>query len=224
MDNPNVQNTPTSNFSQKITGLLERNPVVYQFMRFACIGFLNTGLNFLILNALSKALNISQGWNLGKVAIVAFTAAVVQSYLWNRTWTFGSEQGVSLWNNVVRLFTVGLLGAFAVITVFVASAPGIAAPYWFYIIILGVYLLLETVLWRHFGFHISDWNHEGHSFVIFFIVTLIGLGINGSLVSVVSTHLHITNSDLDKNIAAALATGVSLFWNFVGYKVVVFKK
>ena len=209
-------------FSQKITGLLERNPVVYQFLRFGCIGALNTALNFLILNSISKALNISQGLPLGAVEGVAFCGAVIQSYLWNRTWTFGSEQGVSLFKNFERLLAVGLLGFLAVVFVLVGSR--LSAPWEYFAGILVVYLIIETVLWKYFGFHVSDWNHEGHSFVIFFFVTLVGLGINVLLISFISTNLHLTNTDLDKNIAAIVATGVSLFWNFVGYKLVVFKK
>ncbi len=117
---------------------------------------------------------------------------------------------------------IGLLGSLAIIFVLLGSHA--FAPWYYYLAILIVYLALETVLWRHFGFHMSDWNHESHSFFIFVLVTLVGLGINVSLVSIISLHLHLTHTDLDKNIASILATLVSLFWNFIGYKVVVFKK
>lgn len=209
-------------FAQQLTSFLERKPVIYQFFRFACIGFLNTGLSFLVVNAISKALGISQGWQLGLVTAAGFVCAVIQSYPWNRTWAFGRETGVTLWKNFLRLLMVGSLGALALI--FVLFASRFSAPAVFYVIFGVVYLIAENLLWRYFGFHMSDWNHVGHSFLIFFTVTLIGLGINSSLSSIISLHLHITQTDLDKNIAVAIATGVSLFWNFIGYKVVVFKK
>ena len=219
----NIQNLqPANSLSQKITHFLETHLVIYQFLRFACIGFLNTGLSFLVVNTISKFLGISQGWRLGVVAGVGFVCAVIQSFPWNRTWTFGGETGVSFWKNLMRLFAIGCLGMSALVFVLVASR--LSAPAASYLIILIIYLITEDVLWKHFGFHMSDWDHVGHSFVIFFIVTLIGLGINSSLSSVISLHVHFTHTDLDKNIAVALATGVSLFWNFVGYKVVVFKK
>lgn len=209
-------------FEQKITEFLEYNPVIYQFLRFVCIGLLNTGLSFLVVNSISKFFNISEGWKLGVIVGAGFICAVIQSYPWNRTWTFGGEIGVSLWKNLMRLLLVGSLGAVALLFVLVLSR--LSAPAISYGIILIIYLILENVFWRQFGFHMSDWDHAGHSFVIFFIVTLIGLGIQSSLSSVISSHLHLTASDLDKNIAVALATGVSLFWNFIGYKVFVFKK
>lgn len=217
-----TQPEQTSSFISGLAAFLEKHIVIYQFMRFACIGFLNTALNFLVLNSVSKALNISQGWSLGAVAVLAFALAVIQSYLWNRTWTFGTEQGVTLARNIVRLFSVGALGAVAIVFVLIGS--NFDAPYYYYAAVLVVYLLLETVLWKIFGFHLSDFNHESHSFIVFTTVTLVGLGINFVIISLVSQNLELTGTDLDKNIAAILATCVSLFWNFTGYKVIVFKK
>lgn len=211
-----------SSFSQKITAFLEKNAVIYQFLRFACIGFLNTGLSFLVINTISKFLNISQGLPYGLVVGAGFICAVIQSYPWNRTWTFGNETGVSIWRNFLRLIYVGLLGGIALIFVLFASRQ--SAPAIFYLIVLVIYLIIENLLWRHFGFHMSNWDHMGHSFLIFFTVTVVGFFINFALSSVLSIHIHLTHSDLDKNIATALATGISLIWNFVGYKVIVFRK
>lgn len=220
MDNNQI--VVNQGIEQKITGMLEKFSVVYQFLRFGCIGVLNTALNFLILNTISKYLNITQGFNLGAIDVLSFSIAIIQSYLWNRTWTFGNETGVSLFKNFIRLVLVGTLGAVAVILVLFGSHQ--LAPWYFYFGLLIVYLILETVMWKGFGFHLSDFNHESHSFLIFAVVTFIGLAINVSLVSVISSRLHLTGTDLDKNIATILATLVSLFWNFTGYKILVFKK
>jgi len=217
-----MENIQPLSFKQKFVQFLEHRPVIYQFLRFACIGFLNTGLNFLVVNTISKFLGITQGWKLSAVVAVGFVCSVIQSFPWNRTWTFGREAGVSFWKNIMRLFSVGALGVGALIFVLIASR--FSAPAWAYLVVLIFYLVFEDVLWKHFGFHMSDWDHVGHSFVIFFIVTLIGLGINSGLSGIISVHLHLTHTDLDKNIAVALATAVSLFWNFVGYKVIVFRK
>lgn len=217
----NALNTQ-KNFSQKITAFLQQHAVIYQFLRFVCIGLLNTGLSFLVVNVISKFFGISQGWKFGAVVGVGFICAVIQSYPWNKTWTFGAETGVSLWKNITRLFMVGLLGFVGLL--FVAVASTFSAPAWSYVIFLIAYLISEETLWKHFGFHLANWSHEGHSFVIFFIVTGVGFLINSGLSALLSTHIHITHRDLDKNIATALATGVSLIWNFIGYKLIVFRK
>lgn len=223
---PNTQfpitNAAGTSFSQKITSFLESHAVIYQMLRFVCIGLLNTGLSFLVVNVVSKFLGISEGWKYGAVVGIGFICAVFQSYPWNRTWTFGGETGVSLWQNIVRLFSIGLLGFVAL--VFVLFASRMSSPAISYLIFLIVYLIVEEVLWKRFGFHMSDWDHVGHSFTIFFIVTAFGFFINSGLSAILSTHIHLTRSDLDKNIATALATGVSMCWNFIGYKIVVFNK
>ncbi len=218
-----MENTSASvPLSQQVSAFLEKHLVIYQFLRFGCIGVMNTALNFLLLNIISKALGVSQGLPYGIIDIFTFSLAIIQSYLWNRTWTFGNETGVNLTKNFIRLVLVGLLGSLAMIFVLVGSKFNASALY--FLIILIVYLIFESVLWRGFGFHLSDWNHESHSFLIFFVITFIGLGINVALVSFLSLHVHVTRSDLDKNLATILATLVSLFWNFIGYKVIVFKK
>jgi putative flippase GtrA len=209
--------------SQVIINKLRASKTIVQFLRFASIGFLNTGLDFLLLNAISKALDIHQGWPLGAVDFVSFTAALIQSYLWNRTWTFGREEGIGFARNVMRLIQVGLLGVAAIVLVLVASS--FAAPALVYVVILALYLGVESLLWRRYGFHMRVGQHEAHSFTIFLIVTAIGVAINVSLVTFVSVYLQLTgNPDLDKNIAKVIATAVSLFWNFTGYKIFVFKK
>ena len=83
---------------------------------------------------------------------------------------------------------------------------------------------MEVVFWKAFGFKFSGWGHQVQDFAVFVVVTLIGWGINVSLIAIVSLHLHLTHTDLDKNLAAVVATAISLFWNFIGYKVIVFKK
>lgn len=65
------------------------------------------------------------------------------------------------------------------------------------------------------------------NFITFFMVTLIGLGINSSIVYFLTTYVDpigVTSRNLWVNVAKALATGVSLFWNFAGYKLIVFKR
>ena len=80
------------------------------------------------------------------------------------------------------------------------------------------------------------WNREftfgskkkaAKSFPIFFTVTLIGLLVNASVVYVLSTFVlpqFIASANLRPNIAKVVATAITLFWNFAGYKLIVFKK
>ncbi len=76
----------------------------------------------------------------------------------------------------------------------------------------------------------KNWVFEGRkksNFVSFLIVSAIGIGINTGTVFVLSTFISapagISNS-LWLNLAKILATLISLAWNFLGYRLIVFKK
>lgn len=65
------------------------------------------------------------------------------------------------------------------------------------------------------------------NFITFVVVTLIGLAINSGIVYAITTYVPPTFVDSQKlwaNLAKVLATGISLIWNFTGYRLVVFKK
>ena len=65
------------------------------------------------------------------------------------------------------------------------------------------------------------------NFITFLVVTLIGLAINSGIVYAITTFVPPTFVDSQKlwaNLAKVLATGISLIWNFTGYRLIVFKK
>lgn len=202
-------------------------PVFLQLLRFVAIGALNTALDFIILNYLTKSYNVSTGTELGFLNVFSFSAAIIQSYLWNRAWAFQKNTATNF-QNAVRLVAVGGLGLFAFIGVVWGAAVGANPTY--YLIILLAFLLLEWWLWRRFGLKLSGSTSGTTSqFVTFVLISVIGLLINSALLSVVSIALTpilgpYTNPDTVKNFAKAIATIASLIWNFLGYKLVVFRK
>jgi putative flippase GtrA len=219
-----MQNTNTIELSlnQKITGVLNKYPVILQLMRFAAIGVLNTAVDFLVLNFLSKALNVSSGFKLGGVNIPGFILAVLQSYIWNKYWTFSSGgELVSVWKNFCRLIVVGSLGAVSVVVVLFGAKY--SAPASFYFICFLLFVILEIIILHAFKI-LKNAPSLQNTLAPFLIVSGIGLLINIVIVSQASYLALSQNADLNKNFAKILAVGVSLFWNFLGYKLVVFKK
>lgn len=214
--------------SAGLSGLLARKPVISQLLKFAAIGALNTALDFIILNFLTKQLHIEVGARLGLLNVIGFTSATIQSYLWNRAWAFAENSGATLFQNFYRLVLVGGLGFGAFVAVFLGAAYG-ANPVFFALIFVA-FIISEIALWVLFGLTSRQSGpHMGHQFVSFLLVSIIGLVINSSIVAIASHYLapslsnHV-NSDTIKNIAKILATAVSLIWNFIGYKLLVFKK
>lgn len=193
-----------------------------QLCRFVAIGFLNTALNFIVSNLVSKFLGVEQGNSLGLISGLGFIVALIQSYYWNKDWAFG-RQALNLLQNFLHLVWVGLTGVLALVLVIAGSK--VSAPYYFYLVVLIVFLLIQYALWKSFGLSGSASAGAKNSFLLFFIVSFIGFLINVGIVAKFSEAIHLTsNADLNKNVAFVVATAVSLIWNFIGYKIFVFKK
>jgi len=62
-----------------------------QFARFVVVGFLNTAIDFGILNILSIVTGVVAGIKLGSINIVGFAIAALNSYFWNKHWVFQKE-------------------------------------------------------------------------------------------------------------------------------------
>jgi putative flippase GtrA len=211
-----------------LQNLLASKPVILQLLRFAAIGVLNTALDFIILNFISKALGITSGFQLGTINVIGFGAAVVQSYYWNKHWTFDATQTADAVKNFVRLVVVGGIGAIGFLAV-LAGAQYNAQPL-YYALVLAIFLIVEVIAWHGFGLGRSGsmvTSPASSQFVAFLVVSVIGLILNSALVGLVSGYLAtsaLANPDLLKNIAKIVATVASLVWNFFGYKPIVFKK
>lgn len=222
-----IQTNTQGSLAVRVENLLRARPVVLQLLKFAAIGVINTALDFLLLNLISKYLNISSGTGLGLVNLITFSIATIQSYFWNKAWAFGDSE-VGIFKNFIRLFLIGFLGALGVLLAVVGAS--LSATPIFYLLLLVAFVIAELVLWHLFSLGKNfDQAAPSRQFITFFIVSLIGLLINSGVVSVASTALQpyaaqLGNADVVKNVAKIGATAVSLIWNFIGYKIVVFKK
>jgi|SRR3989338_10871133 len=133
----------------------------HQIFKFVIVGFLNTALDFGVLNFLSWLTGIYSGFNIIFLNSASFSIAIVNSYFWNKYWTFNQSSGV-----------------------------------------------------------------KGGEFLKFITIGLGGLALNSSIVYAITTFIPFFDGltpQLLENFAKILATIVSLFWNFIGYKFFVFK-
>lgn len=70
-------------------------------------------------------------------------------------------------------------------------------------------------------------KHAAVQFSQFFIVSIVGIAINGIILTSITTYIvppFGLSDQLWANVAKLFATGASLVWNFIGYKLFVFKK
>lgn len=133
-----------------------------QFGKFALIGFLNTGIDFAVLNLLMWSFAIYSGSWLAFFNVVSFSIAVTNSYFWNKYWVFRAGGTENKTTEFTKFLIVSIIGIF--INTFIVYGFATFLPP-----ILGI----SPALWV--------------------------------------------------NIGKALASGVSLLWNFAGYKLFVFR-
>ncbi len=213
---------------QQIQKLLEKYPIILQLLRFIAIGLINTALDFAVLNFISKTLGITSGFKLGGVNTIGFSLAVIQSFIWNKYWAFSTEDKVGLLKNFTRLVSVGFLGGVVLLAIIIGSRFQVSNL--FYLGSLALLILGQIGIWFGEGIGKGDAEIKASTqFVSFIVVSLIGLIINSVLVAVLSSGVSTVNipglnPELAKNIAKIIATLASLVWNFLGYKLFVFKR
>lgn len=212
-----------------LSDLLNRKPIILQLLKFGCIGALNAALDFILLNLLTEAFSIQKGAGLGALNIISVSAAIIQSYFWNKSWAFIKTGAVSVLTQFTRLVLVGGLGVTAFAAVLAGSQLNYGVVY--FIWLLCMYIVLQLGVWASVrGDSASVPNQSGTraEFVGFVVVSIIGAGINSliltGLVAYFGHSLPGISEKLFKNIAKIAATVVSLMWNFIGYKFFVFRK
>ena len=73
---------------------LKNKEILKQLLRFIVVGFFNTGIDFGVLNFLMFITQHYSGWQYSLFKSISFTCAVINSYIWNKKWTFGKKDGV----------------------------------------------------------------------------------------------------------------------------------
>jgi len=137
-------------------------PVIMEIAKFAAIGGLNTLLDLGVLNVLILLTGVATGYGYALFKGISFIVANINSYFWNKYWTFGSQSAASA-KEVAEFFAVSVIG---------------------FAINIGVASLIVNFIGAPAGMLAARWA----------------------------------------NVGAIVATLASLVWNFIGYKVIVFKK
>jgi len=166
---------------------------IWQLAKFMLVGALNTLVDFGVFNFLLYAANVSSGtlFSLSKGAGVV--AAIVNSYFWNKYWTFAGQDKISVES---RLETTE--------QVVPAEAEAIRVP-------------------QGGREDIARTGREFLQFVLVSAgALLLNVGIASFLVNTIGPRAG-ASPNLWANIAALVGTVFSFIWNFLGYKFIVFK-
>jgi putative flippase GtrA len=114
----------------------DRAPSLFEFSKFAVVGVLNSGVDFGILNLLMLLTGMSSGAGFLAFKSISVTLGVLNSYLWNKYWTFKTSNAADARREfmafvLVTLIAVGVNVAGADVIVNVIGAPaGFSTKLW----------------------------------------------------------------------------------------------
>ncbi len=134
----------------------KRWSTAYQLGKYFLVGSLNTFVDLGVLNLLILLGDTSTGTAYSIFKGVAFVVAVVNSYFWNKLWTFQSGKG-----NFIQFLLISIAGF--VINVGVASLV---------VNVIGPLGGVSAELWANIGAVIATfisliWNFIGYKFFVF---------------------------------------------------------
>lgn len=140
-------------------------PIILQVSKFGVVGILNTLVDIGIINLLSGTFDVYKGGFLIPLNIISFSLATVNSYIWNKYWTFkrNNESGEPTTEKkkyeFLRFITISILGLLINTgVVYILTSINFAdldQKLW-----LNISKLLATVI-------AMTWNFVGYKFIVF---------------------------------------------------------
>ena len=134
---------------------------VWQLANFILVGALNTFVDFGVLNFLMWVFGLYIGFSFAIFKGVSFLTATVNSYFWNKHWTFKSGNGTFVRGEYLKFLVIATVGF--LINVGVSS---------FIVNVIGPQSGIKEKLWANFGAFLAvfvtfAWNFLGSKFIVF---------------------------------------------------------
>ena len=135
--------------------------IIYQFLKFGLVGALNTFIDFGILNGLILLTSTATGIYFSIFKGISFLFAAVNSYFWNKHWTFEKKENVFSSNEFLKFIGVTLIGF--LLNVGTASLI---------VNVVGPQYGIGENLWANIGAFAAvfvgfGWNFVGSKFIVF---------------------------------------------------------
>lgn len=136
-------------------------PVVYQFAKFILVGSLNFLIDMGILNFLIFYTGISAGPAQSAFKGFSFLVAVLNSFVWNKFWTFGHSKTHTISKEFFQFLVISIVGFFI----------NIGVDY-FFVNMLNPTFAMPVKSWAQFSAMIASivalfWNFIGYKFIVF---------------------------------------------------------
>jgi len=133
---------------------------VRQFSKYALVGFSNLTIDFGVLNILIYMTDKDKGIYFTVFKAISFSFALINSYLWNKFWSFENRGVARAGRQFITFVTVALGGL--LINVLLAS----------YIVNAIHVDFVSSRIWANIGaiisgFAVIAWNFTGYKFIVF---------------------------------------------------------
>ena len=138
----------------------EKKPTLWQAGKFTEVGFLNTLVDWGVLNLLMFLTGVDSGGYYSVFKSISFLAALLNSYFFNKFWTFESKKKEVL-NEATKFFIVSFIGF--LVNVLIAS---------FLVNIVKPQFGLSPKIWANIGAVAATlfsmvWDFAGYKFFVF---------------------------------------------------------
>lgn len=144
-----------------LSSLLKKNKALRQFTKFVVVGFVNTSLDFLVLNFEIFITGISQGPGMFAQNAVSFSVATINSYYLNKKWAFKDNSQKNQVHKFSQFLIVSLIGLIInSSTIFLITS------------FISPIFNINPILWANLAKVIATgfsliWNFVGYKFFVF---------------------------------------------------------
>ncbi len=135
-------------------------PIFLQVAKFAAVGGLNTLLDLGVLNVLILISGVAVGYWYPIFKGISFIVANINSYFWNKHWTFGVSNSANIkeFSQFIGVSFIGFainVGIASLLVNFIGSSKGISPERW-----ANIGALSATII-------SLVWNFIGYKFIVF---------------------------------------------------------
>lgn len=133
----------------------------FQLAKFGAVGAANFAVDFGVLNLLIFSTGLAAGWYFTFFKSISFVVAVINSFFWNKLWTFKKKQQKDTQKEFFQFILVSVIGL--LINVGVASLI---------VNVVGPMGSIGDKTWANIGTAVASlvvltWNFLGYKFIVF---------------------------------------------------------